>query len=115
MTRSEVEALKRELLAEFYPDRYVAKRVAERFALKFVPKETKESKVERLSKFIREKTGLSGSMAKSIADTLVRSGRDIEGLAAQKGWPIEDGIITGPDGKHVEVQEVRQQLDKPER
>lgn len=109
MTRSEVEALKRELLAEVYPDRYLAKRVATRFALKFVPKETKQSKVERLAKFIRERTGLSGGQSKDIADAIVRSGRDIEGLAAQKSWPIEGGIITGQKGE-LPVDEVRQQL-----
>lgn len=112
MTLDEVLALKRQLLQGVYPNRYMAQRVATRFALKFVPKETKQTKVDRLTKFIREKTELSGGMAKDIADTIVRSSRNIEDLAANKGWPIERGVITGPDGKQIEVQEVRRQLDK---
>lgn len=89
----------------------IAARVAHRWtmAFKYQPKEKKRSKVERLMKYIREETGLSKSMAEGIADSLVRSGRDIERLAEMKGWPIEDGVIDGPTGK-LPVSEVRSRM-----
>ena len=110
MTLEEVLALKAELRAGIFRDP-VARRVANRYlrAFKYVPKETKKSKVERLWKFIRQETGLSKSMAEAIANTLVRSGRDIETLAHMKGWPIEDGTITGPSGD-LSLQEVRSRI-----
>lgn len=83
----------------------IAARVANRFmAFKFQHKETKQSKVERLTKVLREKTGLSRSMAENIVDAAVRN-REVERLAMQKNWPIEDGVITGPSGT-MELQEL---------
>jgi hypothetical protein len=90
----------------------LAERVARRYllrAFRYVPKEKKKSKVERLSRYIRQGTGLSKTTAEGIADTLVRSGRDIEALAPMKGWPIEDGRIIGPTG-NVSLAEVRGQI-----
>jgi hypothetical protein len=71
--------------------------LARRVAFKYVPKEKKEHKVDRLSKVIREATGLSRGMSEAIADAVVR-GRDLEALALQKSWPVEDGTLTGPNG-----------------
>lgn len=89
----------------------LAERVARRWlrAFRYVPKEKKKSKVERLWKYIRDETGLSKSTAEDIANALVRSGRDIEMLAFKKDWPIESGIITGPSGM-LEVSEVRSRI-----
>ncbi len=77
----------------------LARRVADRFlrSFKYVPKETKEHKVERARDVIRQHTGLSKSMAEAIADALVR-GREVARLALQKNWPIENGAIHGPSG-----------------
>lgn len=74
-----------------------ARRVALRWAFKYVPKEKKEHKVERIRDEIRERTGLSKGQSEAIADAYVR-GRDVERLALQKSWPIENGTITGPSG-----------------
>lgn len=73
-------------------------KVAERYAFKYVPKETKEHKVEQVTKAIRDATGLSKGMSESIADAYVR-GREVERLALQKNWPIENGVIVGPNGQ----------------
>lgn len=75
----------------------LARRVALRWAFKFVPKEKKEHKVERVRDAIRDGTGLSKSQSEAIADAYVR-GRDVERLALQKNWPVENGVITGPNG-----------------
>jgi len=75
----------------------LARRVALRWAFKYVPKETKEHKVERVRDMIRERTGLSKGQSEAIADAYVR-GRDVERLALQKSWPLENGSITGPGG-----------------
>ncbi len=75
----------------------IARRVALRWAFKFVPKETKQHKVERVRDVIREQTGLSKGQSEAIADAYVR-GRDVARLALQKAWPIENGAITGPSG-----------------
>ncbi len=77
----------------------IVARVIQRYkeALKYVPKEKKKSKVERLSKMIREKTGLSSKQCDAIADAIVR-GRNLESLALQKNLPVEDGKIEGPKG-----------------
>jgi len=70
-------------------------RVARRFAFKYGPKETKQTKVEKAKKLIADKAGVSKGVAEAIADALVR-GRDVIRLAIQKGWPIdEDGVING--------------------
>ncbi len=66
-------------------------------AYKFVPKEKKQHKVDRLADIIRKHTGLSKGQAEAIADAHVR-GRDVDGLAVQKSWPIQNGIIHGPNG-----------------
>jgi hypothetical protein len=71
--------------------------LAKRVAFKYVPKETKEHKVERMTKVIRDATGLSKSMSEAIADAFVR-GREVERLALQKNWPISNGQIQGPSG-----------------
>lgn len=87
----------------------IAERVARRFnAFKFEPKEKKQSKVDRIMRVIREKTGVSRGVAEDIADALVR-GRDVPRLAIQKGWPIEEGSIIGPEGT-LDVAELRATL-----
>jgi hypothetical protein len=75
----------------------LARRVALRWAFKFVPKEKKEHKVERVREEIRQHTGLSKGQSEAIADAYVR-GRDVDRLALQKNWPVEHGTITGPSG-----------------
>lgn len=75
----------------------LASRIAKRFGFKFEPKESKQSKIDRLMRVIRDETGVSRGVATDIADALVR-GRDVPGLALQKGWPIEDGAVAGPQG-----------------
>lgn len=73
-------------------------RVVRRFmSFKYEYKETKQHKVERFSKQIREATGISRGQADDIADAFVR-GREIDRLALQKGWPIQNGVIEGPKG-----------------
>lgn len=87
----------------------IIKNVVRRFtALKYVPKEKNKSKVERLSKLIREKTGLSNKQSTDIADAIVR-GRDLEALALQKNLPVEDGKIEGPKG-NISVDKVEAEL-----
>lgn len=75
----------------------IARRVALRWAFKYVPKETKQHKVERARDAIREHTGLSKGQAEAIADAYVR-GRDVDRLAIQRNWPVEQGVVTGPSG-----------------
>ena len=75
----------------------LARRVALRWAFKYVPKETKQRKVEKARDLIHQTTGLSRGVSESIADAYVR-GRDVDGLAIQKNWPIEHGVIEGPSG-----------------
>lgn len=76
----------------------IVSRVARRFkAFKFDQKEKKDAKVDRIMRSIRDTTGLSRGVAGDIADALVR-GREVDRLALQKGWPIEDGMIIGPQG-----------------
>ena len=96
--------------AEFHPDR-LAYRVARRWTMsfKYQPKEKKRSKVERLMKVLREQTGISRNMAEDIADAIVR-GRDTDSLARQKGWPVENGVINGPDGE-LSVSNLRSQAE----
>ena len=100
----------------------IVARVVRRFvALKYVPKEKKKSKVERISKFIREKTGLSNSLADKVADALMGN-RDILDLARQKGLPVKEeevevsdgefetkAMIKGPKGS-VSVEDVKAKL-----
>lgn len=76
----------------------LARRVAARVAFRYGPKETKQHKVENLMKIIRDATGLSKGMSEQIADAYVR-GREVERLAVQKNWPIENGVIVGPGGQ----------------
>lgn len=85
-------------MGEMNTDR-LAERVAHRWvmAFKYKPKEKKKSKVERLTKDIRQETGISRAMAEDIADAVVRN-RDVDRLARQKQWPVEDGVIEGPGG-----------------
>lgn len=73
------------------------RRIAERVAFKYKPKETKEHKVDRLMRKIRDATGFSKGVAADLADALVR-GRDVERLALQKSWPLENGVFEGPSG-----------------
>jgi hypothetical protein len=76
----------------------IAERVARRFwAFKYEPKEKKQTKVDRIMRVIRDRTGVSRGVAEAIADALVR-GREVNRLAIQKGWPIQDDDIIGPQG-----------------
>lgn len=73
-------------------------RVARRFlGFKYEPKETKQHKVEKLQRAMRDATGLSGGMSEAIADAWVR-GREVDRLALQKNWPVENGVVEGPKG-----------------
>lgn len=84
----------------------IAERVARRFlTFKYEPKEKKQSKVDRLMRVIREKTGVSRGVSEDIADAIVR-GREVARLAIQKGWPIQDDEIVGPNGT-LTLTEVR--------
>lgn len=86
-----------------------ASQVARRFlAFKYEPKEKKTSKVERLMKAIREATGLSRSVSEDIADAIVRN-REVERLAVQKSWPLNEGVIEGPSGS-IKLDELRAQV-----
>lgn len=73
-----------------------------------MPKETKKSKAERLTKFIRDKTGLSGGVAKEIADAIVR-GRNLEALALQKNLPVDGGTVEGPKG-NISVDKIKAEV-----
>ena len=77
----------------------MALRVAARFmtAFKYQPKEKKKSKIDLIGKLIREKTGIGRGQAEDIADAIIRN-RDLDRLAVQKKWPVEDGVIEGPKG-----------------
>lgn len=76
----------------------LADRVMRRYvAFKYQPKETKEHKVDRLTKVLRDETGLSRGVSESIVDAYVR-GREVDRLAIQKGWPLSGDRITGPTG-----------------
>jgi hypothetical protein len=69
--------------------------MAYRVAFRYVQKETKKHRVERLAQIIRDKTGISKGKAGDIADAIVRN-RDVESLALQKSWPVnEQGDIDG--------------------
>lgn len=107
MTRDDVRALKNDLVSEMRET--MAERVARRFTgFKYEPKEKKQNKVDRVMRFIREATGISRSVAEDIADAFVR-GRDIPRLTIQKGWPVEDDAIVGPQGT-LELSKVRSVL-----
>ena len=67
-------------------------------AFKYQDKEKKKAKVARLTDLIRKETGLSRGVAEGVADAIVR-GREVDRLAVQKGWPLEDGVLEGPKGK----------------
>jgi hypothetical protein len=75
----------------------LTRRVALRWAFRYVPKETKEHRVENLRNLILEHTGLSKGLAEGIADAFIR-GRDVNGLSIQKSWPIQNSIVHGPNG-----------------
>lgn len=72
--------------------------LARRVAFRYIPKEKKQTRVDRLMKVIRDATGVSKGMAEDIADAVVR-GRDLDALALQKSWPVEDGTLKGPSGE----------------
>lgn len=91
-------------------DRLAAK-VARRFiGFKYQSKETKEHKVDRLTKVLRTATGLSRGVSESICDAYVR-GREVERLALQKSWPLTGGRITGPTGS-MTLDELGKHLDQ---
>lgn len=70
--------------------------IARRVAFKY--KEKKQNRADRLSKEIREKTGVSRGLADEVADAIVR-GREVKRLAMQKSWPLdEQGHLKGPKG-----------------
>jgi len=77
--------------------------LAAKIAFKYEQKEKKEHKVERLTKQLRDATGLSKGQAEAICDAFVR-GRDVNRLAVQKNWPVEDGIVTGPNGSRFDLR-----------
>ncbi len=84
----------------------LGERVARRIlAGKYDQKEKKQNRVDRVMRLVRDQTGLSRGISEDIVDALVR-GRDVEGLALQKGWPIEEGKIVGPSGE-MSLKEVR--------
>ena len=84
-------------------------RIVRRFlAFKYQTKESKKNKIDRLAKLIRERTGISKGLAEDIADAVIRK-RDLPRLALQKGWPLEDGEITGSRGS-LQVSEVEAAL-----
>lgn len=83
-------------------------RVLHRFGFKYEPKEKKTTKVDRLMRYIRDQTGVSRGVAAEIADAIVRN-REVERLAIQKGWPILDGEVSGPQGD-VSLIKIRDQL-----
>lgn len=73
-------------------------RLASKVAYRYVQKETKKTQVLKLTRLIREGTGISKGKAEDIADAIVR-GRDLKALALQKDWPVNDqGDIEGPRG-----------------
>jgi hypothetical protein len=77
----------------------MARRVIARFLIsfKYEHKENKQHKVERFTKTLRDATGLSKGQSADIADAYVR-GRDVNRLAIQKTWPLENFVVTGPSG-----------------
>jgi hypothetical protein len=77
----------------------LARRIVARFlnSFKYEKKEKKEHKVERFMKAIRDATGISKGQAEDIADAYVR-GREVNRLALQKAWPLEEFVVTGPEG-----------------
>ena len=83
-------------------------KVAARWAFKYQPKEKKKSKIDRLGKYIRAQTGIGRGQAEDIADAIIR-GRELDRLAVQKNWPVEDGKIKGDKGS-VSFKQVRDQL-----
>ena len=88
----------------------LARKVAARYAFKYQPKETKQHKVERLTKVIRDLTGLGRGTAEDIADAVVRN-RDLKALALQKGWPVsEQGALEGPKGS-VALKDLAHELE----
>jgi hypothetical protein len=88
-----------------------AHNVVRRFlAFKYQPKESKKSKVTRITKVIRDKTGIGRGVAEDIADAIIRN-RDIPRLAIQKKWPVEDGVIKGDKGE-MPVSEAKNQITK---
>jgi hypothetical protein len=82
----------------------LARKVARRYAFKYQHKEKKQHKVDRLLKTIRDATGISKGVATDIADAIVR-GREVERLAIQKGWPLQEGVLEGPNGT-IELKEL---------
>jgi len=82
----------------------VARRVAKRFRDQRGP--SKGTLIDRIVVYVRETTGLSRGIAEGIAKTLVRSGRNIDQLAVQKGWPLDGGQLMGPRGA-VTLDELR--------
>jgi hypothetical protein len=84
----------------------LASNVLRRFlAFKYKPKESKQSKVDRLMRLIREKTGISRGQAEDIADAIIRN-RELDRLALQKNWPMYGGVIEGPSGT-LSVEDIR--------
>ena len=74
----------------------IAKKVALRFRDQRGP--SKQTRVKDLTKRIHSATGISKGIAGQIADAVIR-GRDVERLAPQKRWPLENGVIDGPSGQ----------------
>jgi len=74
----------------------LATRVALRFRDQRGP--SKQTRVRDLQTLIHDSTGVSRGVSGQIAEAFVR-GRDVERLAHQKGWPISDGVVEGPDGQ----------------
>jgi len=62
-----------------------------------LPKRKKDSLKAEMAEVIRKITGLSLSVSGKIADAVVRK-RDLDRLALQQDWPVEDGQLTGDKG-----------------
>jgi hypothetical protein len=96
------------VVARFVEKQAKAKLYRDLAAFRYEPKESKQSKVRRLMRMILDYTGIGRRVAEDIADAILRN-RDLLGLAVQKNWPMNEGIIQGPLGE-IPVEEVRAAL-----
>jgi hypothetical protein len=77
-----------------------------RLSFRYQPKESKESKIDRLTHLITKVTGIGRRIAEDIADAIIRN-RNLLQLAVQKHWPMnEEGFVEGPHGA-LHINEIR--------